>query len=369
MLDLTDAQRALAAAALTIFVLWLLKPVAHRWQLVDKPLGRKDHSHATPNTGGVAMMFGVLVTAMCTLPDPGRPLVAFVLASVLVIAVGLLDDRYDLRWYWRIAGQGAAALILVYLGGVRVDNLGPLSPLADMSGGLLAVPLTVIATVGIINAVNMVDGADGLAGMLVAAALLMLLAAALYSGNLLAAQHAVILLGSVLAFLIYNARFPWQRKARIFMGNAGSAFLGLALAWMSFRLSQNPGHPVSPVLVLWFVPIPVMDCLVLMLRRLRHRKSPFAADRNHIHHVMIDGGFGPTQAAMALALFSLVCGLVAGQAMRMDVPHPVLLFAFIALCVAWYWLTSHRNRATWLFGKLYATHLLGWRKGDRRASA
>ena len=130
------------------------------------------------------------------------------------------------------------------------------------------------------------------------------------------------------------------------------------------RLTQNPGHPVSPVLALWFVPIPVMDTLVLMVRRLRSRQSPFIADRNHIHHLMLEGGFGPTQAAMALALFSLFCGLVAGQALRMDVPHPWLLGAFFAMCIGWYWLTSRRERAIAVFRRIYDTHAMGWRKGD-----
>lgn len=367
MFEVVGAERGLAAAALTFLVLWLLKPVAHRWNLLDFPKGRKDHAHPTPITGGLAMVAAVVVISLSMLGDLTPSNYAFCVSSMLLIVVGLVDDRYDLRWYWRILAQVLAALIMVYFGDVRVEQLGPVFGLDPTSLGLLSVPFTVFATVGIINAINMVDGADGLAGMLVAAALLMLMAAALYSGNDVMAQRIVILLGAVAAFLVFNMRFPWQRKAKIFMGNAGSGFLGLVIAWMAFRLTQNSGHPVSPVLALWFVPIPIMDCLVLMVRRLRQRKSPFIADRNHIHHLMMDGGFGPTQAALVLAFFSLVCGLVAGQAMRLDVPNPLLLAAFFALCIGWYWLTSRRERAICLFRSLYASRLMGWRKGDPAA--
>jgi UDP-GlcNAc:undecaprenyl-phosphate GlcNAc-1-phosphate transferase len=121
---------------------------------------------------------------------------------------------------------------------------------------------------------------------------------------------------------------------------------------VAFRLTQNPGHPVNPVLALWLLPIPVMDCLVLIVRRLQQGRSPFSAGRDHIHHFMQDAGFGPTRAAVMLALFSLLCGLLVGQAMRLDVPHPVLLLAFLLLCVGWYQLTRERERAVAFFRRL-----------------
>src|SRR5690606_34307503 len=163
-------------------------------------------------------------------------------------------------------------------------------------------------------------------------ALLMLSAAGLYAGNLVIAERMMIVMGAVSAFLVFNLRFPWQRRARMFMGDAGSGFLGLVIAWCSFRLTQNPGHPVNPVLPVWCVAIPMMDALVLIARRIRTRRSPFHADCNHIHHLMQEAGFGPTQAALVLTAFTLACGLAVGQAMRMDVPHPLLLLAFLLMC-------------------------------------
>ena len=356
----TGMLAALGAAAITWVALKLLHPLAPRLNLLDYPKGRKDHAHPTPITGGLAMAAAFVVIGVLTVDSFATDtLVSFSVAAVLLTGVGLADDRYDLRWYWRILAQVLAALIMVYGAGVRVEQIGPVFGLDSLALGYLSVPFTVFATVGIINAVNMIDGADGLAGLLVAVALVMLAAAAVYAGNMGLSRHSLVVAGAVGAFLLYNMRFPWQARAKVFMGNAGSAFLGLVVAWVVFRLTQNPGHPVSPVLALWLIPVPVMDCLVLTVRRTRQGRSPFSAGRDHIHHFMQDAGFGPTQAALALAGFSVGCGLLAAIAMRFDVPHPVILVVFLALCVLWYWVSARRERALAFFRALRRLPVFG----------
>ncbi|WP_052497527.1 MraY family glycosyltransferase [Lysobacter sp. A03] len=317
--------------------------------LLDFPKGRKDHAHPTPITGGLAMLVGVLVLGFSSFIPMDAHTIAFMSAGTLLVVVGLLDDLYDLSWKLRIPAQVAAALIMIYVGGVKVEQIGPVFGLAELSLGWLSVPFTVFATVGLINAINMIDGADGLAGSLVLTALVLLTAAGVYSGNLEVADRALLMAGVVAAFLSFNLRSPWRPRAKIFMGNAGSAFLGFVIAWFAFRLTQSPAHPVNPVLALWFVMIPVMDCLVLMVRRTRVRKSPFIADRNHMHHLMRDAGFGPTRTAGVLSLVTAMCGVAVGQAMRLDVPHPVLLGLFVLMCLTWYWVTAKRERAVSFF--------------------
>lgn len=343
---------AVLAAALTSLVLWLLHPVAIRLNLLDYPRGgRKDHGHPTPVTGGIAIAVGSM-GATSALIQFSPELMAFVAATLVIIVIGLLDDVYDIRWWWRILAQSTAALMIVSWGGVKVEQLGQIFGVTGTGLGAFSIPFTVFATVGLMNAINMIDGVDGLAGTLVLAALLMLAAAGLYAGNVQLTERVLILSGAVVAFLAYNARHPWRREADVFLGNAGSGFLGLVIAWVSFRLTQNYAHPVSPVLALWFLPIPVMDCLVLIVRRLRDGRSPFAAGRDHIHHLMIDSGFSPGRVAIALAWFSLACGLIAGQLKRMHVPSLALLLAFFALCISWYWLTLRRERAIGFFQSL-----------------
>ncbi|SFN47822.1 MraY family glycosyltransferase [Dokdonella immobilis] len=335
----------------TLLLQRLLNPVASRLDLMDYPAGRKDHAEPTPVIGGLAMLIGVTLAALLTLPNIPSSVPGFVGAAGLLVIVGLIDDKYDLDWRLRILAQVLAALIMIHVGGVRVHYLGHLFGYDNVFLGSLSVPFTVFATVGIINAINMVDGMDGLAGLLVLSALFMLSVAAAYSGNERVLSHALIAIGAVSAFLLYNIRHPWQRCAKSFMGNAGSAFLGLTIAWIAFRLTQNPGHPVTPVLALWMLPVPIMDCLVLIARRIKLGQSPFRADHNHIHHLMLEAGFKPTGAALTLAAFSCACGLVAALASRAHVSHNLILGVFFVMCLLWYWITSRRARALGFFGR------------------
>lgn len=347
--DVTAGLLALAIAAL---LLWALQPLARRFDLLDHPKGRKSHDNPTPVTGGLAILAACLI-AFHGIQAGSPRVLGFSVAALLLTAVGMLDDRFDLRWHWRILAQAAAALILVYWGGARVEQLGPMFGLDALALGWLSVPFTVFAVIGVINAVNMIDGADGLAGLLGLSALAMLLAAAAYSGNAPLVARLSVLCGALTGFLAWNLRLPWQPRAKVFLGNAGSALLGLVIAWASARLTQTPGHPVSPVLPLWLLAVPVLDCLVVSARRIRQGRSPFDADEGHIHHIMRAAGFGPTGTALCLAGFSLLCGLAAALALRSHLVSPVLMVAaYAALGVGWYLLSRDRQRAVACFRRL-----------------
>lgn len=335
----------------TALVLWALQPLAFKLGLLDHPVGRKDHVVPTPMIGGVAIFLGC-VGIFFWQQSGTHTLHAFLLSATIIVAMGVYDDLRDMRWYTRILLQAVAALIFIYWGGVRVEQIGPVFGMSEFSLGWLSVPFTVFATIGVINAVNMVDGADGQAGLLGLAALIMLAAAAMYSGFEVLAERLSVLCGALAGFLMWNVRLPWRPRAKVFLGNAGSALLGLVIVWVSFRLTQNPSHPVNPVLALWMLPVPLMDCLVLIVRRIQEGRSPFSAGRDHIHHIMQDAGFGPTRAALHLTWFSLLCGLLAAQAKRMQVPPPALLAAFVVLCLGWYWLSHKRERAVAFFQRL-----------------
>ncbi len=342
---------ALVALVVSLVVVGLLNPVAMRLGMMDRPDERKNHAMPTPATGGVAIFIGCLI-AFFVFQTDSDTVRAFSGAALLLVLVGIWDDARDLRWYWRILAQAVAALIIIYLGDVRVEQIGAVFGLPELSLGWMSVPFTVFATVGIINAVNMIDGADGQAGLLGLAALVMLMAACVYAGNEALAERVSVLCGALAGFLAWNLRLPWRPRARAVLGNAGSALLGLVIAWVCFRLTQTPGHPVNPVLTLWLLPIPVADCLVVSVRRMREGRSPFAAGHDHIHHIMQDAGFGPTRAALHMTWFSLLSGLLAAQAMRWDVPNLLLLVLFVLLCVGWYALTCKRERAVMFFAKL-----------------
>lgn len=344
----------LVAATMTLMLVLALLPLASRLRLLDEPDqpgGRKLHARPTPTIGGLAMFLGVC--AAMPLLVPSQEYQAFMAAGLLLIGVGLLDDAYDVSWYWRILAQTIAVLIMIYWGGVRVEYVGLVFSTTPLELGPWAVPFTVIGALGVINAFNMCDGVDGLAGSLCLAALGMFAIAALYAGNVALFSGLLPILAVVGVFLLYNMRFPWQSRARVFMGNAGSAFLGLAMAWAAIRLTQNAAHPVSPALAPWLLAPPLIDCLVLTVRRIKLGRSPFHADRDHMHHLLLDAGFSPTRVAIGLTALSCALALAAALVLRTNAGTEThLVIAFAALTLGYYWLTARRVRAIRAFSRL-----------------
>jgi UDP-GlcNAc:undecaprenyl-phosphate GlcNAc-1-phosphate transferase len=281
-----------------------------------------------------------------------RTILAFCLGALLLLLVGIIDDRRDLPWKPRVLAQCAAALVMVYVGDVRILHIGPLFGHESLEVGWLSVPFTVFVTVGIINAINMADGSDGLAGTLVLVALAMLAAVCVVAGNDVVFRRILPLIGAVTGFLALNMRHPWQPRARAFLGNSGSAVLGFFIAWLTVRVSHFPGHPVSSILLPWLVALPLIDCLVLMTRRVREGRSPFSADRNHMHHLMLDAGFTPTQAALLLGTVSLAFGAMAATALRAQVPPMLLVVAFVVLIGVHYRMTANREWAVALLRRM-----------------
>lgn len=334
-----------------IALIYLLDPLARRIGLLDYPGGRKDHAAPTPVTGGLAIALGTIIPALL-LTDVTPGLLGLGLAAIVLIITGVIDDLKDLRWQYRIMAQVVAALCIVVVGDVKVEAIGPVFGLGQMALGSLSIPFTVLATVGLINALNMADGLDGLAGSMALCALVMLIGGSIYSGNTELTHGLTVLAGAVAGFLALNMRAPWRKRAYVFLGNSGSAYLGLVIAWAAFRLTQNPEHPVTPVLAPFLIAPPVIDCLVLIVKRLRHGRSPFAADRTHAHHLMLDAGFTPTGVVLTMVAVSCSLGLLAGLALLGDVPIPLFAPVYLLITGVWLWLSVRAGRATALFAAM-----------------
>lgn len=347
----TTALELVVSFTAVVALIYLLDPLARRIGLMDHPGGRKDHAAPTPVTGGLAIALGTILPAIL-FSHLTPQLAGLGVAAVILIVTGVIDDLFDIPWPIRILAQVGAGLSIALIGGVQVEQIGPVFGLAPTALGALSVPFTVLATVGLINALNMVDGLDGLAGSLALCALVMLIAASIYAGNSDLANGLTLLAGAVAGFLAFNLRLPWRPRARVFLGNSGSAYLGLLIAWSSFRLTQNPGHPVTPVLAPFLIAPPVIDCLVLIVRRVAQGRSPFAADRTHAHHLMLEGGFTPTGVVLTLSGVTLVLGLAAGVARLVHTPVPALLIAYLALVTGWYVFSADAGRATRVFAAI-----------------
>jgi len=352
-------QKSSTALLLTLVAMLLLIPLARRLQLLDYPTERKDHATPTPVVGGLAISIGIIATTCFYELQHGgldQQFFAYATAVILLLVTGQLDDKYDLPWWLRILAQVVAALITAVWGGVRAEHIGPLFSTTSVNLDIWSIPFTVFATVGLINALNMIDGMDGFAGSLGLTGLLMVCAAALYAGNTALASDIGVFCGALAAFLCFNLRLPWRKRAKAFLGNGGSALLGLTFAWVTFRLTQTPEHPVTPTLAIWLFPVPIIDCLVVMTHRLRRGSSPFKADHNHIHHLMRDAGIEPLRATVVVCLFSIFVGLAAALALRANVPDSPLIISFLGLLALWYWLTARRERALSMLQPLGHTH-------------
>jgi len=356
-LQLTRDGLLLAGAPFlaTAMLIPMLKPLAVRWRLVDHPGVRKTHAAPTPLVGGAAILFGAMLTAGFLVPIT-RDVGALGAASLLLLAVGTIDDRFDVDWRIRIVAQATAALVLFTWGGVRVEWIGNALGFTGHTLGVLSLPFTVLATVGITNAINWADGVDGLAGSLVLAALVMLICAAIYAGNGPLVGDLIVMAGCVVAFLAYNLRTPWRPQASVFLGD-GAEILGLWIAWAAFRLTQTPGHPVTPALAPFLIAPPVIDCLVLIFRRMRAGRSPFSADRNHLHHHLLDAGVSTTGVVTFLVGMTLVIGFVAGNARLVHVPEPIFPVVYLSAAAAYYLLSRREIGGESMVQKLAARHL------------
>ena len=344
--------RALTAMTAVALLIPLLIPVAVRFGLTDKPDGRKQHEVATPMHGGLTILLVMVATAALFKDMASSAMLTFYLAGGLLLLVGVADDLKDLTWKWRIGAQVLAALIMIWLGGVSVQQLADVVGVHSFVLGWLSIPVTVFVVVGMINALNMADGVDGLAGGQALVSLLLFMCFALYAGNYASAERLLAVAGAVVGFLVWNLRRPGLPRAAVFLGDAGSMLLGFVIAWTAVRLTQNPAHPVSPVLGPWTIALPLIDCVSLILRRWRQGRSPFSGDRDHLHHLLLDAGYSQTAIALGGMLVSALMGLFAAFALKLGVPPPVLVGLFFILIAVHYWLTADRERAVEFFRRL-----------------
>ncbi len=334
----------LAALALTAALIMLLRPLALAVGLVDVPAGRKSHSGNIPLIGGLSIYLSALIAiwVVHTLQSPGfesgAQLVAFFAAGFVLIAVGAWDDYKDLPPVTRFVAQMMASLIMIFAGGVVLKDLGVLT----LSGALLelgwlSVPFTVFACLGVINAMNMCDGLDGLSGSLALIALLGFgIANSLWGA--LGDQYLIAVFSACVAgFLIFNLRTFWRARAWVFLGDAGSMLLGITLTWIAIRLSQGEMRVMSPAAALWFLMLPIYDAVSMMLRRLLLRRSPFEADREHLHHIFLLAGFSVGETV------TLMCGIAVGgvmvglAAIWLAIPDVWVAAAFLAGGLLYYW--------------------------------
>ena len=320
---------------LTAVLAILFVPIAKKLDLVDYPAGRKVHTEATPLVGGIAIFTGAFLVIALTMPL-NQYLYAFILASSLAMLTGLVDDRREMTAHSRFAVQIIACLVLILFSDVLLSDFGRLMWDGVLGLGWLAVPITVFSAVGVINAFNMIDGLDGLSGSIFIIAVASMAGLALRSGHTDSALLLMIAIAAVCGFLILNARFPWNPKARIFLGDSGSVLLGFFLAWQFIDLGNGADRSFAPITAAWLFAVPLVDTTFLMFKRWREGKAVYKADQQHLHHAFLKSGFSVTQTWLTitgLAVLTAGIGLL-GELAKW--PEYLRFYGFLAFALAYF---------------------------------
>ena len=325
----------------TVVLIYFLRPHAAHLGLVDSPCKRKQHNGNIPLIGGLAVFCGFIFASL-TMNVVLIDLYVFFSAGLMMIAVGVLDDAFDLSTRIRFAAQTVAALMMALLGGVILSDLGALSFDGSLfSLGILAIPFTVFATVGVINTLNMSDGLDGLSGALALSALAGLVVVA-YTASAYAEFSILLLLAScIVAFLFFNLRHPFRKQASVFMGDAGSMFIGFALTWFFIKLSQGEQRAMPPVAALWFIALPLFDTVGIMFRRIMKGRSPFLADREHFHHVLLLAGYSVAQSVGIMTVLSIIGVMIGLAGIYFKVPDIIMFVLFSGTFSVYFWGMMH----------------------------
>ena len=331
----------------------LLTPVARYTGWVDKPSLRKLHEGEIPLIGGWAVMAAVVALQFLGPREALAPL-GYWVGALLLFVVALIDDRHPIRARYRFVVQFTAAVAGVSMGSEILPHLGDLLGTGVLSAWWIVVPVSVVGTVAVINAVNFTDGADGLcAGLglislfwfLIAVAIATSLAArsgaapAPYAQSLIPLAAAVI--GGLAGFLYFNLRSPWRRKAVVFMGDSGSMLIGFTLAWFAIHVASAYGSAsVRPVVCLWIMAVPLADSASCMVRRILAGVTPMTADLKHLHHLVRRSGLTIGESVLVIHAGSFLCGLVGVTGWWLGMPERWMFAAFVAALLVFVGLTN-----------------------------
>jgi len=263
---------------------------------VDLPGERKVHTRPVPRIGGIAMTVGAFVPLLYWL-HADHFVIAYLAAATILVAFGMLDDVLDIPPRFKFLGQIIAALFIIIGGDLQIRSLGMLLPDGYLLPGYIALPLTLLAIVGATNAINLSDGLDGLAGGICLLIFASIGCLSYLEGNQSIGLIALALSGVLFGFLRFNTH-----PASIFMGDAGSQFLGFSAAALSIHLTQTT-PTLSPVLPLILLGFPVLDTLTVMITRISKGRSPFSADKNHFHHHLIGLGLHHAESVVVIYVF------------------------------------------------------------------
>lgn len=283
-----------------------IKKIAIKVQLVDKPNHRKIHQEAVPLVGGISIAFTSILVLLISgnyapLLNKFMPIL---IAGLTLLIVGVIDDKKDLNAKYKLVIQLLLSFTIAF-SGTRITSLYGLFGCHEIDIWLQYL-LTVIVITGVVNAFNLMDGVDGLVGSLSLLGFVMLFTASIYFNDYYLGKLCIIFIGTIIGFL----RFNLSRK-KIFMGDSGSLFLGFILVSIGIHFMETKvthrayNYAYGLLLLVSFFSIPVLDSLRVYLGRIKEGNSPFAADKSHLHHLLLNIGLNHKKIALFVVIFAL----------------------------------------------------------------
>ena len=321
----------------SLFLSLILTPLSAKFALlvdaVDQPSQRSVHNLVMPSLGGLGMAIALGVSVLFFLPLNSF-IAGFLAGLALIVAVGVADDTLELKARYKLVGQIASILLFIAISGYQVSSFGDLFGAGEVTFGAFTPLVTLLCMLAIINALNLSDGLDGLAGGMTAIATLFLGALAIRTGSWETLGILIALAGSVVGFLRYNSH-----PARMFMGDTGSLLLGYVLAVCCVSLASGVGatesvKSLAPVTVAIVLFVPLFDALIVMIRRIVNKKGAFEADNTHLHHNLIEIGIPHGTVVSVLYLSSFLFGILALAVVNM--PEPLQLLISVGAAFAYF---------------------------------
>jgi UDP-GlcNAc:undecaprenyl-phosphate GlcNAc-1-phosphate transferase len=321
----------------SLILLPFLMKYASQLGLVDNPTGssRKLHKAPMPRSGGLGIIIPTGIAILVVLPW-NDSILSFLFSSLIIVGFGLLDDVIELKPTQKLVGQ-ALGVTLAMVGGMTISNV----PFIDNSPAWLSYALTFVFVMAVINGVNFSDGMDGLAAGTTLMALVLIFLLAVEGNDIQVAIIAASICAALVGFLRFNTH-----PATIFMGDAGSQFLGFSVAWLAITVSQTETSTLTRVMPLLILGIPIMDVLQVICVRIKKKLPLPGPDREHFHHQI--GKLGLPQAGVVATIYILQLILLLGAFLMQHNSDTEALVFYICYLVV-------------VLGLLYAIHLQGWR--------
>ncbi|WP_448546845.1 UDP-N-acetylglucosamine--undecaprenyl-phosphate N-acetylglucosaminephosphotransferase [Thalassotalea fusca] len=331
---LVDFFALLVTFSVSVMTIKVLLPLAPHIGLVDLPNERKNHEGAIPLIGGISIYTGVLIASTFFI-EQSQLLNLYFISSALLVFIGTMDDIYDLSVTPRMIFQGIVATIMVFGAGIYIHDFGSIFGGGSIDIGIYGMIFTVLACITAINAFNMIDGIDGLAGSMSIISISSIAILTMLSGN--TSQEILLPLMLVVAtipYLFYNVSTRNPRGKKIFMGDAGSMFMGLTIIWLLVLGTQETSDTTPsfrPVTALWLIAIPLMDMFAIMLRRIKNGISPFKADNGHLHHICIRLGLSSRKTLWLISSVSIIMALIGMLGEYLAADEWIMLTAFLSV--------------------------------------